>query len=241
MNGIKCSVHFLTLNQTGYEELNSAVTFYHDRTHFDAKQRNQYAQYAENFSLQQGRQFVLHNRIAATPNKMTKIKDQVKQLDLILEKSNGLAKILWLSSSRLLLITHDAVLVWLLIDSSSGDLIKILIDNKSLINLSGITVCDAALVIRTDPTLILAYSDKSVIDLISLEKTFIDHMRTWTYSQHLEKLSLFHPNITSFEFSCPNTYSIQKHISLNSHNDEFFTIWWPNYQQVPKINRTKDK
>ncbi len=238
MNGLKCSVHFLTLKQIGYVESNTAVTFYHDRTHFDHTQRNQYAQYAEDFSLQQGRQFVLHNRIATTPNKMTKLKDQMKQLDSLLEKSDSIAKTIWLSPNRLLLITRDAVLTWLLIDPTSGDLIKILIDNKSLTNLSGTTVCDAALVIRSKPVLILAYSDKSVIDLISLSKTFTDHMKTWPTTQNLEKLSLFQPTITSFEFSCPNAYSIQKRISLNSDNNEFFSLWWPNDGQVANFDRT---
>lgn len=157
MNAINCSVHFLTLKQIGYEESNVAVSFYHDRTHFDPNQRNQYAQYAEEFSLQQGRQFVLHNRLATTPSKMSKLKDQIKELDGLFQTSqesikdtdpyvwssvknqsyflsclnSNLAKIIWLSSNRVLLIMHDAVLVWMIIDTVSGDLIKILID-KSL-------------------------------------------------------------------------------------------------------------
>ncbi len=156
MSAINCSVHFLTLKQIGYEESNVAVTFYHDRTHFDPSQRNQYAQYAEEFSLQQGRQFVLHNRLATTPGKMSKLKDQIKELDGLFQTStesvkddpnlwssiksqsyflsylnSNLVKIIWLSSNRLLVIMHDAVLVWMLIDTVSGDLIKVLID-KSL-------------------------------------------------------------------------------------------------------------
>lgn len=164
MTGINCSVHFLTLKQIGYEESNVAVSFYHDRTHFDPNQRNQYAQYAEDFSLQQGRQFVLHNRIATTPSKMSKLKDQIKEFDSLFcsntsDKSNSkddsivgnqmqwnnvsknqmnsyflsflnsnLARIIWLAPNRLMLVMQDGILVWMIIDTISGDLIKILID-----------------------------------------------------------------------------------------------------------------
>lgn len=153
MDGINCSVHFLTLKQIGYEESNVAVTFYHDRTHFDPNQRNQYAEYAEQFSLQQGRQFILHNRLATLPNKVSKLKDQIKEFDCLFQSNkdikhegankwsssknqidffssfdSNLTKIIWLAMNRVLLVMQDGVLVWMIIDTVSGDLIKILID-----------------------------------------------------------------------------------------------------------------
>ena len=156
MEGINCSVHFLTLKQIGYEESNVAVTFYHDRTHFDPNQRNQYAEYAEEFSLQQGRQFILHNRLATLPNKVSKIKDQIREFDSLFQSNkdvkiesdldtkrwsssknqidfhssfnSSLTKIIWFTANRVLLIMQDGVLVWLIIDTVSGDLIKILTD-----------------------------------------------------------------------------------------------------------------
>ena len=89
MDGINCSVNFLTLKQIGYEESNVAVNFYHDRTHFEQNQRNLYAAYAEEFNLQQGRHFVLHNRLATAPSKMSKIKDQVREFDALFVDSNA--------------------------------------------------------------------------------------------------------------------------------------------------------
>ena len=83
MSGINCAVNFLTLKQIGYEESNVAVSFYHDRTHFEQNTRNLYASYAEEFNLQQGRHFVLHNRLATTPGKMSKLKDQVREFDAL--------------------------------------------------------------------------------------------------------------------------------------------------------------
>jgi hypothetical protein len=154
MKSINCSAHFLTLKQIGYEESNIAVTFYHDRTHFEQYQRNLYAEFTEELYLQQGRHFVLHNRQATTPSKVSKLKDQVKELDSLflvnnLEKvttstssqpSNeilnsffasfgaSLSRVIWLNSVRLLLVMQDATLVWLIIDPISGDIIKILTD-----------------------------------------------------------------------------------------------------------------
>ena len=128
-DNLKCSVHYLTLSQVGYEEKNTAVSFYHDRTHFDATKRNLYAAFAEEFSLQQGRQFVLHNRIATTPSKMSKLKDQVKELDeLLANPANKVVKLSWVSSARLLICLENASLIWLAVDPMSGDLLRVCVD-----------------------------------------------------------------------------------------------------------------
>ena len=34
------SLHYVTLKQSGYNECNTAVTFYHDRTHFNSQNEN---------------------------------------------------------------------------------------------------------------------------------------------------------------------------------------------------------
>ena len=274
MNGISCSVNFLTLKQIGYEESNVAVSFYHDRTHFEQNSKNLYASYAEEFSLQQGRHFVLHNRLATTPAKMSKIKDQVKEFDALFadtstehatkntkQTSNetsslflshlntSLAKIIWLSSNRLLLIMQDGTLVWLVIDTISGDLIKILLD-KTLVtpfgpshssNLSGKCVCDVALLCKetksVSPILILTYSDKSKIDLITFHKAsqINEHLKSSKEPYKLEKLSTYEPALTlSYEFACPSIYSIEKRISTMSSKspNTTFGVWWPNDGQL---------
>lgn len=296
MNGINCSVHFLTLKQIGYEELNPAVTFYHDRTHFGA-QRNVYAQFAEDFNLQQGRKFVLHNRLATTPNKMSRLKDQVREFDELLSnkkqttiesskiKDNNDAnkplgkshrssfssneiisnyflsglntyvnKLIWLAQNRLLIIMQDGSLVWLIIDTNSGDLIKILIDKSltetfgaSSSKLSGNCICDSALIVkssRQSPVLIFVYSDKSKVDLITFGKQsqFNEYLKNPKDTQTLEKLSSFEPSLViSYEFSCPDIYMIEKRISTQSNssylNDESlntstFSVWWVNDGQA---------
>lgn len=153
MSSLNCSLHFYTLKQIGYEESNVAVTSYHDRTHFETN--NTYAFYAEEFHLQQGRKFTLHNKLATLPSKMSKFKDQIKELDDLFTNSkpvikttsehanketlnhflacfsSSIAKIIWLESNRLLLVLNDSNLIWILFDTVSGDLIKLKID-KSL-------------------------------------------------------------------------------------------------------------
>jgi hypothetical protein len=88
------------------------------------------------------------------PNKMSKLKDQVKELDYLFVANNlekfmtstssrpeneltnsffspfgsNLSKMIWLSPSRLLLVMQDATLVWLVIDAISGDIFKMLTD-----------------------------------------------------------------------------------------------------------------
>ena len=281
MNAFNCSVHFLTLKQIGYEESNVAVNFYHDRTHFDQTQRNLYAQFTEEFNLQQGRHFVLHNRIATTPSKMSKLKDQVKEFDALFSSStqdatnpnettssnknkynssltsseinqqfmsclnSNLSKIIWLSPTHILLIMQDSTLVWLIIDTLSGDLIKILID-KTLTSsfgsqnskLSGSLVCDSALLVKetkSSPILILLYADKSKVDLITFSKAaqMSDYIKGMSKDQQrLEKLASFEPVLTSYEFSCPSIYKIEKRISLQQNNFSTFTVWWPNDGQT---------
>ena len=261
MSGFNCSVHFLTLKQVGYEEANVAVTFYHDSTHFDPKHRNLYAEYTEDFNLQQGRQFVLHKRLLTTPSKMTKLKDQIKEFDAIFQPSSdesqaskaaglfmsslssNVAKIVWLSTNRILLIMQDALLVWLLIDTVSGDLIKILID-KTLhsplgsdgTRLSGAVICDAFLVVKNDPkqptVLILTYSDKSIVDLVSFNKNSVFIESVTKDTNKLEKLTAFEPSLMSFEFSCPSNYRIEKRLCFNEAAAGLFTLWWPNDGQM---------
>ncbi|CAF0928780.1 unnamed protein product [Brachionus calyciflorus] len=238
MDYINCSVHFLTLKQIGYEESNVAVTFYHDRTHFDQNQKNLYAQYAEDFNLQQGRHFVLHNRVATMPNKMSKLKDQVKEFDLLLS-SVKIIKIMWLNQNRLLLITESSNLIWLVIDPVSGDLIKILID-KSLDNLKLSSKKLSDLQFMTpegsmSSILIISYSDKSKLDLIKFKKStqFFDFFQKLST---LEKLENFDPFLVqTYEFTCPEVgYPINKYILLDSKY-QFFTIWWSN--QIELVNQ----
>ena len=288
MDGINCSVHFLTLKQIGYEESNVAVNFYHDRTHFEQYPRNLYAAFAEEFNLQQGRHFVLHNRLATTPAKMSKLKDQVREFDSLFSDPNAispsetqtsanklvpnrmslassvlnnyffsylnsnLSKIIWLAQNRILLIMHDACLVWLIIDTISGDLIKILTD-KSLMGsfgpnastLSGHFICDAALLTKqaknVSPIMVFVYSDKSKVDLVTFSKAsqineYLKNSKEQT--PKLEKLSTFEPLLTSYEFACPPMYQIEKRISTQSMSDfsncanGTFSVWWPNDGQI---------
>lgn len=80
--------------------------------------------------------------------------------------------------------------------------------------------------------------------MITLEKGFDDHMKSWKDSQKLEKLSNFVPLLFSYEFSCPNVYRIEKRLSIDTNmNDNFFTVWWPNENQVtwqPSKNEKTD-
>ena len=272
MNGINCSVNFLTLKQMGYEESNVAVNFYHDRTHFEQNSKNVYASYAEEFNLQQGRRFVIHNRLATTPSKMSKLKDQVREFDALFVDSSqndstssdklsqlnnhflsylssSLCKIIWLSSSRLLLVMQDSSLVWLIIDTISGDLIKILTDKTLTLgfgvsnssHLSGKFICDAALFIKesknSSPILILTYSDKSKVDLITFNKAIQvnDYLKNYKDLVKLEKLNAFEPVLTSYEFACPSIYRIEKRISILSCANGYsktFSVWWPNDGQI---------
>jgi hypothetical protein len=272
MSGINCSVNFLTLKQIGYEESNVAVSFYHDRTHFEQNSKNLYATYAEEFNLQQGRRFVIHNRLATTPAKMSKLKDQVRELDDLLTHSSqndtassikptqlnnhflsylnsSLTKMIWLSSSRLLLIMQDSTLVWVIIDTISGDLIRILTDKtlttgfgvSNSSHLSSKFICDAALFIKesntTSPILILTYSDKSKVDLITFNKAgqVNDYLKNSKDLVKLEKISAFEPILTSYEFACPAIYRIEKRISILSSangSSKTFSVWWPNDGQI---------
>ena len=97
---------------------------------------------------------------------------------------------------------------------------------------------------KNSTSLIFAYSDKSIIDIITLEKGFDDHMKSWKESEKLEKLSNFSPSLFSYEFSCPSVYLIEKRICMDMKiNDNFFTIWWPNESQVtwqPSKNEKTD-
>jgi hypothetical protein len=280
---MNCSVHFLTLKQVGYDESNIAVTFYHDRTHFDEHQRNLYAEFTEEFYLQQGRHFVLHNRLATTPNKISKLKDQVKELDSLFQVNNlekttssasnqssneilnsffayfgaNLTKVIWLSTTRLLLIMQDATLVWLIIDAISGDIVKMLTDKTltqafghNSAKLSGNFICDAALISKNNkqsPILALAYLDKSKIDLITFNKFvqinefFYNGNSKMNIAQNLEKLSTYDPILTNYEFSCPSTYLIEKRLSTfsNESDQSTFCLWWPNDGQQTFLVRNQ--
>lgn len=294
MTEFNCSLHFMTLKQIGYEELNVAVTSYHDRTHIEMNKKNQYANFTEELSLQQGRKFILHNRLATMPNKISKFKDNIKELDdmfLKLEISsnetnnqsnetdsikkenlNGflscynsnIVKIIWLSENRLLIVMKNSILIWLIIDTVSGDLILVSID-KSLtlpihsinnqstssstssskqVNLSGKQICDAAMLVRDQKQaislLILAYLDKSIIDIIAINRNsnFIEYLKD---VKSLKKIKEFEPSLKSYEFSIPNQYLIEKrisyHASLTHETNNTFTIWWENsgYHKAIKL------
>ena len=306
MDCLECSVHFVTLMQTGYDELNTAVTFYHDRTHFDDKQRNLYDIFAEDFHLNQGRHFVLHNRKATTPNKMTRLKDQIKEFDALFAshadpnqavanekdqavksgvdklkwnflKTNkssmawndlysffssclhtNVAKTLWLAPNRILLVMQDGQLVWIVIDTISGDIIKILLDKslsaqfgpKDANRLSGRVICDAAILESPEcypkgkseikrPQMVIAYSDQSKVDLITFGKSAAFYQSIFDVKDHkLEKLSAFDPVLQStFEFACPTVFRIEKRISLKGGLEPgtcngTLAVWWPNEGQI---------
>lgn len=272
---MQCSLHYLSLKQSGYDESNTAVTFYHDRTHFNAQNENSYVKYTESYHASQGRSFMLHNRKAALPSKITMIKDKVREFDELLSRSaiNGtnlniakhndnfnnnktayapIVKIIWISSSFIILVLQDAHLIWLNIDPVSCDILQLLID-KSLIQvnpqkLSGGILCDAILFLNSestkvkiehiDPKLILAYSDKSKLDIIGFAKptNFLSHLNS--NDVKLEKLQIFEPTISTIDFNCPTAYRIEKHLCLN-HNSHYplqscqsFTLWWPNDGQI---------
>lgn len=251
MNVFNCSVHFLTLKQTGYEESNVAVTFYHDRSHFDARQRNLYAQFAEEFNLQQGRQFVLHNRLATTPGKVSHMKDDVKQLDTLLAKtgtrqpsqdekvqpmSPNIISIVWLAVNRLLLVLNDATLVWMLIDPASGDLIRILLDDtftaakKNPFKLSGKHLCSVSLSKTSNPLLVFLYSDQSRIDFFTFNRT-AQASEYLTRGGSVEKLDTFQPTLVrTFDFSCPVGMAIEKRAFFLTPN--VLTLWWSNDNQL---------
>jgi hypothetical protein len=284
MAGIDCSIHYTTLKQIGYDESNVAVSFYHDRTHFEPSQRNFYAEFTEEFYLQQGRHFVLHNRYATTPYKMTKLKDKVKEFDALISQTithsrdlerdenqmneilsnrffssfgSNLTKILWLGENRLVLIFQDATLCWVVIDPLSGDILKMLIDkslstlsssNENNLKLSGNHVCDFVVVLRDSfitPIIAIAYFDKSKLDLVTFGKghSFYDFvMNNQKNTSNLEKLSHYEPSTTSFEFSCPSYYMIEKR--LITIKDEkchpTFCLWWSNdTSNVLKLQNTQ--
>lgn len=212
-DSLKCSVHFYTLAQMGYEESNSAVTFYHDRTHFDSNKRNQYAQFAEEFSLQQGRQFVLHNRVATTPSKMSRLKDNVKELDQILsEATTNVLKLMWLSPTRPLVCFNNSTIVWLMIEPTSGDLLKVCTDTSLKdVKLSGKQLSDLELVIGSVPMMVVVYTDHSKVDFIGFGKK--DLFDAYLSLRHAspEKLSVFEPFLMrSLELQCPSTLLVDK-------------------------------
>lgn len=227
-DNLKCSVHYLTLSQVGYEEKNTAVSFYHDRTHFDGTKRNLYAAFAEEFSLQQGRQFVLHNRIATTPAKMSKLKDQVKELDELLMSGATKAKVVklsWLSPARLLICFDNASLVWLAVDPMSGDLLRVCIDSTlrggEQIKLSGRVISDLKF-IRTFSRgylMVVAFSDQSRVDFIEFAKAahFGDYLANGSKRDAaLEKLSVFEPSLVKvLDLQCPSTFTVNKKIILS--------------------------
>lgn len=216
-DSIKCSVHFHTLSQVGYEETNTAVTFYHDRTHFDPNKRNQYAQFAEEFSLQQGRQFVLHNRLATTPAKMSRLKDQVKEIDEQLNcKTNIVCKLMWLSSARPLVCFDNGTLIWLMIDPASGDLEKVCLDlSLRETKLSGKRISDLEFVQSAVPKLVIVYADSNRIDFFGFVKAALFETYLKLREANLEKLSLFEPVlIRSLEFQCPASLEVEKRIIL---------------------------
>lgn len=262
-NTIDCSVHFWTLRQIGYDDTNTALTFYHDRTHFQHQNRNSYAQFTEELSLQQGRHFCLHNRLACAPNKISKLKDQVKELDELfatnslensirINSTNGelmssfyasfgavIVKTIWLSTpGHMLCVMQNGTLVWILIDTLSGDIRKILFD-KSLETLktSGKYICDAALISKSDskqsPILVLAYYDQSRIDLISFGKATQINEYLNKSEANLDKLASFEPTLISYEFSCPTFYYIEKRIlTQTTTSSSNFCLWWPNDGQL---------
>jgi hypothetical protein len=198
-DALDCSVHFLTLTQEGYDDGNVALSFYHDRTHFEPSSRNLYAEYTDEYCAQQGRRFVLHNRLAAAPSKQSRLKDQVKELDELLRptttattttKTNNsmaltqppsrvsnrsessVAVALWLNAQQLLLVMRDATFVWLVVDTISADIVRMQVD-KTLPNsqkLSGTRLCECAYVADSQPMFVLAYSDASKLDLVMFNK-----------------------------------------------------------------------
>ena len=223
-DNLKCSVHYLTLSQVGYEEKNTAVSFYHDRTHFDATKRNLYAAFAEEFSLQQGRQFVLHNRLATTPSKMSKLKDQVKELDeLLANPANRVVKLSWVSSARLLICLENASLIWLAVDPMSGDLLRVCVDPtlREHIKLSGRLISDLKFIrsFSRGYLIVVAFSDQSRVDFIEFGKAahFGDYLSSGSKRDAtLEKLSIFEPSLIKvLDLQCPSTFTVNKKIILS--------------------------
>jgi WD repeat-containing and planar cell polarity effector protein len=254
------SLHYVTLKQSGYNECNTAVTFYHDRTHFNSQNENPYAKYTDAFNAAQGRGFILHNRKAAVPSKMTIIKEKVREFDELLSNSvitasnDGanapIVKIIWITSSLLLLVIQDGNLVWIVVDPISNDLLQILVD-KSLTQvnpskLSGSIICDALFYLNPSSDkkidsneltskIILAYLDKSRLDIIGIPKSanFINYL--YNPEIKLEKLSSFDPTISFMDFSCPTSYRIAKHLCYPSSNEkgfQSFALYWPNDGQI---------
>ena len=256
------SIHYLTLKQSGYNESNTAVTFYHDKTHFNSQTENPYAKYTEIFNSAQGRSFMLHNKRATLPNKMTMIKDKVKEFDELLSRNSNtilndeitspVVRIIWISSSLILIIIQDGHLVWIAVDPISNDLLQILVD-KSLIQvnpakLSGSIICDALFYLYPNsnqqnkkldefsPKLILAYLDKSRLDIIGFAKS--TNLINYLYSSDikLEKLQTFEPTISFMDFSCPTSYRIEKHLcyptSVTKDFTQSFALYWPNDGQI---------
>ena len=264
---MQASIHYVTLKQSGYDESNTAATFYHDKTHFSSQNENPYAKYTESFHAAQGRSFMLHNRKAAVPSKMTMIKDKLKEFDDLLARNtikasndvvnSPVVKIIWITSSLMLLVIQDGNLVWVVVDPISNDLLQILVD-KSLIQvnptkLSGSIICDALFYLnpscidkKIDPSeltskLILAYLDKSRLDIIGFAKsaTFLSYL--YNPDIKLEKLASFDPTISFMDFSCPTSYRIAKHLcypffvqdySTESNYSQSFTLYWPNDGQI---------
>ena len=202
---------------------------------------------------------------------MSKLKDQVKEFDSLLvlgdktqfsltsnsssnkstsetflnqfltSTNSSIKKMIWLSNSRIFLMLQDATIIWLIIDTISGDLVKILID-KSLsvsssniansLKLSGDKISDCLWIeSKKSPVLAISYSDKSKLDLISFNKFKALTEILANTENKLEKLASFEPVLISYEFSCPNMYKIEKKLSYFK-SSQTFTIWWPNDGQL---------
>jgi hypothetical protein len=176
------------------------VTFYHDKSHFDPLQRNLYAEFAQEFSLQQGRHFCLQSSgaranlplLSHLSTKTSRLKEQIKELDHL---NSGPCKVVWLTHKRLFVLMQDATIVWLSFDAMSGDLLKSFVDrslslltvdttSSNVIKLSGGVLCDSAILpVRTKLhdsgfALVLAYKDKAKIDIITFQKSKL-------FAQHL--------------------------------------------------------
>jgi hypothetical protein len=246
-------VNFITLKQIGYDESNVGVGFYHDKTHFDSRQVNSYSQFTEELTLLQGRHFILHNRYGICCK--NKIKDQINQLDTLLDRENNgksIIKTIWLRPNRLILFLYDGMIVWLKIDESSGDVVQILIDSSLLDHLKGnLILCDVALdfklkkqvkqssknqkIIHNEhPIFILTFSNSSQVKIISFQKSNQFHFYLTSGSdKSLKKMTQFEPFIMSFVFNCPKSFLIEKRIiqrfTPNSiHQRETFCLWWSN-------------
>jgi hypothetical protein len=227
-----CNLHYFTLNGSEFDEKNTAVTSYHEKNkRTDSK--NPYEKYMEAYLRSKGQNCFLPSKRISLPNKLTKLKEQLKELGNLLGSTQNLTnnvnviKQIWCCPHILLLVLQDATLVWIHVHPKTCNLNRIQVDKtlSSSVKLSGKIVCDLKIVLKTNekfeklPLLVIVYADKFTVDFISFGKSSAFQKYLDGTNEKLEKLSTFEPALTSFDIdNQPGVNRIDKFIIVNGLN-----------------------